>query len=135
MQDVAVAIFLAYASRTFEYSSWMKWVKDASSSANISTSYSMGSLAMAIAAAACLVLVGYRLTYGDDHGLRIMTDAMRVRVSSRSRMRKVIWKNEEEAVVKTRTKPRRAQNDEKGEEEEEKDREQKKETAEEVLEV
>lgn len=132
-----MAIFLAYASRTFEYSSWMKWVKHTSSSANISTSHSMGSLAMAIAAAACLVLVGYRLMYGDDHGLRIMTDAMRVRVSSRSRRRKVIWKNEEEVVVKTRTKPRRAPNNEKGEEEEEEqEREQKKETQEEeVLEV
>jgi hypothetical protein len=66
-QDIAVSIFLAYASRRFQA---------ASSSASDDykllpegrASMSMGSLALAMAASACMGLAAYRMAYGDDHG-------------------------------------------------------------------
>ena len=66
LQDMAVAIFLAYASRRFDSVHFL--ASDWNGVPEAKASASMSSLALAFGAAACMGLAGYRMAYGDDHG-------------------------------------------------------------------
>lgn len=66
-QDIAVSIFLAYASRQFVALDWLQ-ASAAGSRPEAQASASMGGLALALGAAACMGLAAYRMAYGDDHG-------------------------------------------------------------------
>jgi hypothetical protein len=70
-QDVAVSIYLAYASRPFHSSMWLKdssEAKDASARYMMESSLAMGSLGQVYAFMVCLALAAYRMSFGDDHG-------------------------------------------------------------------
>ena len=65
-QDIAGAIFLAYASRQFHKEEIAGRTGSGSSKDNQQAA--LGSMALGCAVVACMGIAAYRMAFGDDHG-------------------------------------------------------------------
>ena len=64
-QDIAGAIFLAYASRQFHKE---EIAGRAGSSSKDNQQATLGSMALGCAVVACMGIAAYRMAFGDNHG-------------------------------------------------------------------
>jgi hypothetical protein len=104
-QDVATAIFMAYAAKQFDGGHWyfsgsslMKnHLQSVESRYSEGMSNIMGSFSLALAACVCLGLVAYRMIWGDDHG---NSSSSADADDRKSRMQRVLFNREARSNIK-----------------------------------